>query len=78
MKDYFITILMVLTLMAFSGAQVLAQPGAHLSCPVMRGEPVKEKFFADYQEKRIYFCCKNCVRKFKHHPEKYAKNLGEN
>ncbi len=44
-------------------------------CPVMPGRPVKEKFFVDYNGKRIYLCCAPCVKAFKKHPEKYMKNL---
>ena len=45
------------------------------TCPVMPGERVKQKFYVDYQSKRIYLCCRNCVIKFKRNPEKYIKNL---
>ena len=44
-------------------------------CPVMLGRPVKEKFFVDYNGKRIYLCCAPCVKAFKKNPEKYLKNL---
>jgi YHS domain-containing protein len=47
------------------------------TCPVMPGRPVKEKFFVDYNGKRIYLCCAPCVKAFKKHPEKYLKNLKE-
>ena len=52
-----------------------AQFAKNTICPVMPGERVKEKFFVDYQGERIYLCCRNCVKAFKRHPEKYLKNL---
>ena len=51
--------------------------GHQTTCPVMPGTAVNEKFFADYQGKRIYFCCSACIRAFKKHPERYLKNLKE-
>ena len=45
------------------------------TCPVMPGRPVKEKFFVDYNGKRVYLCCAPCVKAFKKHPEKYSGNL---
>ena len=44
-------------------------------CPVMPGERVREKFYVDYQGERIYLCCRNCVKAFKRHPEKYLSRL---
>ena len=43
----------------------------------MPGERVKEKFYVDYQGKRIYLCCRHCVIKFKRQPEKYLKYMKE-
>ena len=45
-------------------------------CPVMSGQ-VNEKFFVDYQGKRIYFCCKGCVNEFNRDPQKYLKKMEE-
>ena len=53
-------------------AQMMA---ANSTCPVMPGERVKEKFFVDYQGRRIYLCCRNCVIAFRKKPEKYMKRL---
>ncbi len=42
-------------------------------CPIS-GEKVDKKTFVDYQGQRVYFCCNNCVGKFKKDPEKtFAK-----
>jgi YHS domain-containing protein len=43
-------------------------------CPVMGGG-VDKKFFADYQGKRVYFCCNACPAMFKKDPAKYIKKL---
>jgi len=43
-------------------------------CPVMGGE-IDKKFFADYQGKRVYFCCNACPATFKKDPVKYIKKL---
>lgn len=53
------------------------QVTAYTMCPVMPGERAKEKFYVDYQGKRIYLCCRHCMVAFKRHPEKYLKNLKE-
>jgi YHS domain-containing protein len=45
-------------------------------CPVMGGE-VNKAVYADYQGKRVYFCCPYCIEQFKAAPEKYRKNLHE-
>jgi YHS domain-containing protein len=64
----------VLVVWASSGL-VLGGVEKGQTCPVMIGRPVKEKFFADYQGKRIYLCCAPFVKAFTKHPEKYIKNL---
>ena len=33
-------------------------------CPV-NGEKINKEVFADYEGKRVYFCCAACVEKFK-------------
>jgi YHS domain-containing protein len=47
-----------------------------VKCPVM-GEPIDPKVFTDYKGQRVYFCCKDCVPKFKANPQKYLKKLPE-
>jgi YHS domain-containing protein len=49
-----------------------AQP--QTTCPVLGG-PANKRVFADYQGKRIYFCCPPCIRQFKADPEKYMKQM---
>lgn len=43
-------------------------------CPVS-GEAVDPKVSADYQGKKVYFCCKDCVEKFNKDTAKYADTL---
>lgn len=52
-----------------------AQIEKNAFCPVMVGERVKDKFYVDYEGRRIYLCCKGCKKAFKKRPEKYLKNL---
>ncbi|HYA41248.1 MAG TPA: YHS domain-containing protein [Syntrophobacteraceae bacterium] len=43
-------------------------------CPVMGGK-IDKKIYADYQGKRIYFCCTGCLEEFNKDPEKYMKKM---
>lgn len=43
-------------------------------CPVMGLAPSPE-YHADYQGKRIYFCCEYCPAEFAKDPEKYMQKL---
>jgi YHS domain-containing protein len=43
-------------------------------CPVMGGK-IDKSLFADYQGKRVYFCCNGCPAQFKADPEKYIKAM---
>jgi len=44
------------------------------TCPVV-GDKVNKDLYADYQGKRVYFCCAGCVDEFKKDPAKYVKKL---
>ncbi len=46
------------------------------TCPVLGGN-IDKKIYADYQGKRIYFCCPGCDETFKKDPEKYMQKLKE-
>ena len=46
------------------------------TCPVLGGN-IDKKVYADYQGKRIYFCCQGCDEAFKKDPEKYMQKLRE-
>ncbi len=45
------------------------------TCPVMPGEPVDPDMFADYEGKRVWFCCSKCKIKFQRNPGAYLVNL---
>lgn len=77
-RTHLILTLMVLAVFFGRPAPVVfSQIMGNMKCPVMPGERVKEKFFVDYQGKRVYLCCRNCVKAFKKRPWKYLKNLKE-
>lgn len=74
-------LLMVIVLslgLVFSGVTFAADgTGAgkpQVNCPVMAGK-IDKKVYADYQGKRVYFCCTGCLDAFKKDPEKYIKQL---
>jgi len=48
---------------------------AQTTCPVIDGNPIDKNVFTEYKGKKVYFCCQDCVAKFKAEPEKYAANL---
>jgi YHS domain-containing protein len=49
---------------------------AQATCPVMSG-PVSKKVYADYEGKRVYFCCEECKQVFLKNPADYIKKLEE-
>ena len=45
-------------------------------CPVMGGS-INKEVYADYNGKRVYFCCAGCDKTFQKDPEKYMKKMQE-
>lgn len=43
-------------------------------CPVS-GEPIKKEAFTYFKNRRVYFCCKNCMGKFEKDPAKYSDGV---
>jgi len=43
-------------------------------CPLMGGK-INKDIYADYDGKRVYFCCAGCVDAFKKGPAKYLKQM---
>jgi YHS domain-containing protein len=41
------------------------------------GNPINRNIYADYQGKRIYFCCANSKRQFESDPERYIAKFRE-
>lgn len=56
--------------------ELLASAGPQTTCPVMGGA-INKKLYADYQGKRVYFCCGGCKAPFEENPEKYLEKLRE-
>ena len=50
------------------------QHKAQTVCPVEGGE-INRMLFADYDGKRVYFCCKGCPEAFQKAPAKYIRKL---
>lgn len=46
-------------------------------CPVTPAETVDPSFFAEYNGKRVYFCCKRCKLRFEQDPDAYVEALAE-
>jgi len=61
-----IGIIAVLSAVLFSQTKTAAKVGQTL-CPITN-EKIDLKVYADHGGKRIYFCCKNCIDKFKQDP----------
>ncbi|MBM4288844.1 MAG: YHS domain-containing protein [Deltaproteobacteria bacterium] len=78
MKKAFLVILAMvigLSLVTSSWSTVPAAAGkAQTICPVMGGE-INKNIYADYQGKRVYFCCTACIAEFNKDPEKFVKKL---
>lgn len=51
-----------------------AQTVEQTTCPVMGG-PIDKNIFVEYQGKKVYFCCKDCLATFNADPEKYISKL---
>ena len=70
-------VILALALTAFAaGSLWAADPKPQTVCPVLGGK-VDKNVYADYQGKRIYFCCKGCDTEFNKDPGKYMKKLQE-
>ncbi len=54
--------------------ETAASAKAQTTCPVM-GDKIDKSIYVDHEGKRVYFCCKMCVAKFKADPEKHIKKL---
>lgn len=47
---------------------------AEMVCPVS-GEPIKKNAFTYFKNRRVYFCCKDCMAKFEKDPAKYSDGV---
>ena len=70
-------LILALTLTVFAaGSLWAAEAKPQTTCPVLAGN-IDKNVYADYQGKRIYFCCKGCDAEFNKDPGKYMKKLEE-
>ena len=71
-----VTLSMSAVLVAGESAPPKPQPAAvpQTTCPVLGGK-INKDLYADYQGKRVYFCCAGCADEFKKDPAKYVKKL---
>ena len=49
---------------------------AQKTCPVMGGA-IDKSVYVDYEGRRIYFCCTDCLAAFKKEPAKYVAKVDE-
>jgi YHS domain-containing protein len=56
------------------GVTLEKTPVPQTTCPVMGGK-INKSLYADYEGKRVYFCCAGCPEQFKKDPAKYVKKL---
>jgi YHS domain-containing protein len=59
---------------ATDAAKEMASTTEQTICPVM-GNPIDKNVFVEYKGKKVYFCCPDCIAKFKADPEKYIAKL---
>lgn len=56
-------------------AEPAPTPLSNPVCPVLTGQEASPSVFVDYQGRRIYFCCRDCVGMFLKNPSAYLANL---
>jgi YHS domain-containing protein len=50
---------------------------AQKTCPVRPNEKIDPTVFVDYNGRKIYFCCRDCIPVFQKDPVKYLKIVDE-
>jgi YHS domain-containing protein len=60
--------------MEAEGVVLEKAPVPQTTCPVS-GKKIDRTVYTDYNGKRIYFCCPDCIAAFKKSPEKYVKKM---
>jgi YHS domain-containing protein len=80
MNKMIIVIIGLVLSLSLVGAGFAATPPvkgqAQTVCPVL-GNKINKNVYADYQGKRVYFCCAGCDKQFEQNPEKYLKKMKE-
>ena len=79
MKNRYITTALLAALVALGSTSCSRKtdttPGKQTTCPVMKGEKINPKLYADVNGKRIYACCPGCVVQIKAKPEEYITQM---
>jgi len=82
MRSFSAALVLALMLCALSAAATVQSTDAaagkavtsQTMCPIMHGK-IDKRYYADYQGKRVYFCCPACIKEFQKDPAKYVKQL---
>jgi YHS domain-containing protein len=78
MKKMIMVMLGLVLAMCLAAAGFAANPPgkgqAQAVCPILGGK-INKNVYADYQGKRVNFCCAGCVEPFQKNPENYLKKL---
>jgi len=74
-----ISMIAVLLVLTFAGATVFAAEQAsggkaQTTCPILAGQ-VDKSLYADYEGKRVFFCCASCKDDFNKDPAGYIKKM---
>jgi len=69
-------LLALVAALAAAGGAAAADPApTNPQCPVMPHQPASAEHRAEYQGRTVYFCCEECVEKFRHNPAAYVAVL---
>lgn len=74
LRNIFTVLLVVLALSITASLPAGENTHDQKTCPVMGGK-INTDVYADYEGKRVYFCCEACIGTFKQDPAKYVKKL---
>jgi YHS domain-containing protein len=74
-----ISVIAVLLVLVFAGATVFAADQASVgkaqaTCPILAGT-IDKSLYADYEGKRVFFCCAGCKDDFNKDPAGYIKKM---
>lgn len=58
-----------------AAGEVVAAAAVQTTCPIMVGKPIDKAVSTEYNGQKVYFCCPECIDKFKANPEQYIAEL---
>jgi YHS domain-containing protein len=67
-------VLMISGILAVPSLQAEEPGKAQTLCPIMGG-PIDKTAYADYEGKRVYFCCAGCKSEFLKDPKKHIQKM---